>query len=65
MISNPYKIEKLLLKNGWERRKGQTSHAVFSHPEIDRIISIPVHKGKALSKGHLSTIQKLSGVKLL
>jgi predicted RNA binding protein YcfA (HicA-like mRNA interferase family) len=63
MILDPYEISKILIKNGWQQRKGKTAHAVFTKEGFIYNISIPQHKGKTLSKAHVATIQKISGIK--
>ena len=42
---------KILQRNGWQLKKINGSHHIFSHTDRTENISVPVHKNDGLKKG--------------
>ena len=54
----------LLLKNrGWELKRVNGSHHIFSHPDNIARISLPVHGNQALKLGLQKHIMKIANIK--
>jgi predicted RNA binding protein YcfA (HicA-like mRNA interferase family) len=51
---------KVVERNGWVLARVTGSHHIYSHPEIDRILSIPVHRNQDLKTGTLRALMKVS-----
>lgn len=50
-IVNGIKLIKVLRKKGFLLNRIKGSHHIFTHPEKQITISVPVHKGKTLGRG--------------
>lgn len=58
-------IITLLKKNGWSLERIEGSHHIFTNPNFEEVISIPVHSGKSLKKGLLHAILKAAGLNII
>jgi predicted RNA binding protein YcfA (HicA-like mRNA interferase family) len=39
---------RLLEKHGWRLRRVAGSHHIYVHPQLPRVLSVPVHGGNTL-----------------
>jgi predicted RNA binding protein YcfA (HicA-like mRNA interferase family) len=53
---------RLLVNLGWELKRVNGSHHIFSHPDNMARISVPVHGNKALKLGLQKHIMKIAGI---
>ncbi len=51
-----------LEKQGWLLRRIAGSHHVYAHPELPRVLSVPVHGGKTLKQGLQRALLKAAGI---
>jgi predicted RNA binding protein YcfA (HicA-like mRNA interferase family) len=51
---------KVIERNGWTLARVTGSHHIYFHPEIDRILSIPVHRNQDLKVGTLRALMKVA-----
>jgi predicted RNA binding protein YcfA (HicA-like mRNA interferase family) len=58
----PERAVKAFIKAGWELRKTKGSHAKLTKKNNPNILSIPLHKGKAIKKGLLLDQIKKAGM---
>lgn len=49
---------KIVIKDGWVLQRVTGSHHIYSHPQIDQILSVPVHRNQDLKVGTLRTLMK-------
>lgn len=54
------KLCKIVEKKGWVVRKVTGSHHIYAKTEVDKILSIPVHKNKDLKIGTLKALMKIA-----
>ena len=47
---------KVVEKKGWILRKVTGSHHIYSKPEVNKILSIPVHKNRDFKIGTLKAL---------
>lgn len=58
-------LVSILESNGWHGKQGKSSHLVYRHPRMSKILSFPYKGGgEEISVGLLGKIQRLSGLKL-
>jgi len=55
---------RLIEQNGWSLKRVKGRHHIYSKPGERKVISIPVHGGKALKTGLAARIAKDAGVKI-
>ena len=53
---------KIIEKKGWQLKRINGSHYIFSKPGRTERISVPVHGNKPLKTGLLKTIMKIADV---
>ncbi|MFQ5808657.1 MAG: type II toxin-antitoxin system HicA family toxin [Armatimonadota bacterium] len=53
---------KALQRAGFVVRRQSGSHVVLSHPERDRLVSVPVHAGRDVKPGTLRGIIRDAGL---
>ncbi len=58
----PERAVKAFIKAGWELRKAKGSHTKLTKENNPNILSIPIHKGKAIKKGLLLDQIKKAGM---
>ena len=51
---------KIVVRNGWVLQRVTGSHHIYAHSEIDKILSIPVHRNQDLKMGTLKTLMKIA-----
>lgn len=56
------KLCKLLESRGWSLKRIKSSHHIYSHPENDTILTVPVHGNRDLKQGTLSSLLKAAGL---
>lgn len=56
-------MAKLAKQHGWKEIRQQGSHHLFSHPDFDAIVVIPIHSNKDLGRGLERKILKDLGLK--
>ncbi len=49
---------KILARHGWQLRRIRGSHHVYSHPERDVLLTVPVHANRDLKLGLLAHLLK-------
>ena len=54
------KLCRIVEKKGWRLKKVTGSHHIYSKPEINQILSIPVHKNQDLKIGTLKALMKIA-----
>ncbi|GEO09980.1 type II toxin-antitoxin system HicA family toxin [Segetibacter aerophilus] len=54
---------KILETKGWTLKRIQGSHFIYSHPNKNQIISVPVHKNEDLKKGLQKSLMNLAEIK--
>lgn len=55
-------VERVLAQGGFERVSQSGSHRKWWHPETNRTVIVPVHKGRSLPIGTLGQIVSASGI---
>jgi predicted RNA binding protein YcfA (HicA-like mRNA interferase family) len=53
-------LGKIVEQRGWELARVTGSHHIYSHPEFDMILSIPVHRNQDLKTGTLRALMKIA-----
>jgi predicted RNA binding protein YcfA (HicA-like mRNA interferase family) len=51
---------KIVEQKGWVLQRVTGSHHIYENPQINQIISIPVHKNKDLKIGTLKALMKIA-----
>jgi predicted RNA binding protein YcfA (HicA-like mRNA interferase family) len=51
---------KIVEKKGWILKKITGSHHIYEKPEVNQILSIPVHRNKDLKIGTLKALMKIA-----
>jgi predicted RNA binding protein YcfA (HicA-like mRNA interferase family) len=51
---------KLVERRGWMLKRVTGSHYIYENPEIDQILSIPVHRNQDLKLGTLRALMKIA-----
>ena len=51
---------KIVEQRGWVLRRITGSHHIYEKPEIDQILSIPVHRNQDLKIGTLRALMKIA-----
>jgi predicted RNA binding protein YcfA (HicA-like mRNA interferase family) len=51
---------KVVERRGWNLERLTGSHHIYSHPEIDMILVIPVHRNQDLKMGTLKASMKIA-----
>ena len=51
---------KIVEQRGWILRRITGSHHIYEKPEIDQILSIPVHRSEDLKIGTLRALMKIA-----
>jgi predicted RNA binding protein YcfA (HicA-like mRNA interferase family) len=51
---------KIVEQKGWILRKITGSHYIYEKPEVDQILSIPVHRNQDLKVGTLRALMKIA-----
>lgn len=51
---------KIVEQRGWVLRRITGSHHIYEKPEIDQILSIPVHRSEDLKIGTLRALMKIA-----
>ena len=54
------KLCKIIEKKGWVLKKVTGSHHIYEKTEVNKILSIPVHKNKDLKIGTLKALIKVA-----
>ena len=54
------KLCKIVEKKGWILRKVTGSHHIYAKSEVNKILSIPVHKNQDLKIGTLKALMKIA-----
>jgi len=54
------KLCKIVEKKGWVLRKVTGSHHIYTQPEVDKILSIPVHKNQDLKIVTLKALMEIA-----
>ncbi|MBE9161755.1 MULTISPECIES: type II toxin-antitoxin system HicA family toxin [Microcoleaceae] len=54
------RLGKILEHKGWVLRRITGSHHIYENPEIDQILSIPVHRNQDLKVGTLKALMKIA-----
>ena len=54
------KLCKIIEKKGWVLKKVTGSHHIYGKTEVNKILSIPVHKNKDLKIGTLKALIKVA-----
>ncbi|MGH8584000.1 MAG: type II toxin-antitoxin system HicA family toxin [Gammaproteobacteria bacterium] len=49
-------------EQGWELKRIQGSHRIYTHPDSPKILTVPVHGNRDLRKGTLSQLLKGAGL---
>ena len=62
MDTNPRKLEKMILDDGWYFVAQVGSHKQYKHPTKKWKVTIPFHKGKDLKQGTAKSILKQAGL---
>jgi predicted RNA binding protein YcfA (HicA-like mRNA interferase family) len=53
---------RLLEKHGWRLRRIAGSHHIYAHPELPKVLSVPVHGSKTLKQGLQRALLKAAGI---
>ena len=53
---------RILEQHGWKLSHIKGSHHIYMNPEINQIISLPIHGNKPLRPGMLKNIMKIVGL---
>lgn len=51
---------KIVEHHGWVLRKITGSHHIYENPQIEQILSIPVHRNQDLKIGTLKALMKIA-----
>jgi predicted RNA binding protein YcfA (HicA-like mRNA interferase family) len=51
---------KIVEQKGWVLRRITGSHHIYESPELDQILSIPVHRSQDLKVGTLRALMKIA-----
>ncbi|ARV57494.1 hypothetical protein BZZ01_01555 [Nostocales cyanobacterium HT-58-2] len=51
---------KIVEQRGWVLRKITGSHHIYERPDVDQILSIPVHSNQDLKVGTLRALMKVA-----
>jgi predicted RNA binding protein YcfA (HicA-like mRNA interferase family) len=51
---------KIVEQRGWILQRTTGSHHIYENPEIDQILSIPVHRNQDLKIGTLRALMKIA-----
>ncbi len=51
---------KIVEQKGWVLRKITGSHHIYENPEVEQILSIPVHQNRDLKIGTLRALMKIA-----
>jgi predicted RNA binding protein YcfA (HicA-like mRNA interferase family) len=51
---------KIVEQKGWVLRRVTGSHHIYENPEVEQILSIPVHRNQALKLGTLKALMKIA-----
>lgn len=51
---------KIVEQRGWVLQRITGSHHIYENPEIDQILSIPVHRNQDLKVGTLRALMKIA-----
>ncbi len=54
---------KVLENKGWELKRIQGSHHIYTHPDNPKILTLPVYRNQDLKKGTLSQLLKDAGLR--
>ena len=49
-VLRPQEIIKILVSNGFQRKKARSGHAIYKHPD-GRRIEVPIHGKRDIRKG--------------
>jgi predicted RNA binding protein YcfA (HicA-like mRNA interferase family) len=53
---------KIVEQRGWVLRRITGSHYIYENPEVDQILSIPVHRNQDLKVGTLRALMKIAQI---
>jgi predicted RNA binding protein YcfA (HicA-like mRNA interferase family) len=53
---------KIVEQKGWVLRKITGSHHIYENSEVDKILSIPVHRNQDLKAGTLKALMKTAAL---
>ena len=53
---------KILEARGWELQRIRGSHHIYTHPDHNAILTVPVHGNRDLKKGTLGQLLKDAGL---
>ena len=56
---------KIVVKNGWVLQRVTGSHHIYAYPQIDQILSVPVHRNQDLKVGTLRVVLFRKGQKIM
>jgi predicted RNA binding protein YcfA (HicA-like mRNA interferase family) len=51
---------KIVEQRGWVLRRVTGSHHIYDSPEVEQILSIPVHRNQDLKVGTLKALMKIA-----
>jgi predicted RNA binding protein YcfA (HicA-like mRNA interferase family) len=51
---------KIVEQKGWVLRRSTGSHHIYENPEVEQILSIPVHRNQDLKVGTLRALMKIA-----
>jgi predicted RNA binding protein YcfA (HicA-like mRNA interferase family) len=51
---------KIVEQKGWVLRRITGSHHIYENPEVEKILSIPVHRNQELKVGTLKALMKIA-----
>jgi predicted RNA binding protein YcfA (HicA-like mRNA interferase family) len=51
---------KIVEQRGWVSRRVTGSHHIYERPEVEQILSIPVHRNQDLKVGTLKALMKIA-----
>ena len=51
---------KIVEQKGWVLRRITSSHHIYENPELEEILSIPVHRNQDLKIGTLRALMKIA-----
>jgi predicted RNA binding protein YcfA (HicA-like mRNA interferase family) len=53
---------KIVEQKGWILRRITDSHRIYENPEVEKILSIPVHRNQELKVGTLKALMKIANL---
>ncbi len=53
---------KIVEQKGWALRRITGSHHIYENSEVDKILSIPVHRNQELKVGTLKALMKIANL---